>query len=102
MAANGRRPTRSKLPFVFDNVAQSRSLIGDTPGAQGMADKMSAIWDRVSRAPEIRIYRVSPNGPAYEPSSRQTMCFDNADRVVANLEDSELKFFSPSPPRLPL
>ncbi len=95
-----RAPHTIEIPFVFDNVAKSASLLGAAPTAQHMADLMSATWvafarDGRPRAPDLGAW------PAYDPTTRKTLRFDLHSTLAADLEGEERRFFSNAPPRLP-
>jgi para-nitrobenzyl esterase len=94
-------PHTIEIPFVFDNVALSQSLLDETPGAQAMADKMSRVWVAFAKTGDPQT-TAEPHWPAYDPASRATMCFNNQDTVQLDPERQERLFFEPSPPRLAL
>jgi para-nitrobenzyl esterase len=65
------------VPFVFDNVDVSRSLVGYGPELQGIADRVSSAWTNFARTGD-------PNGPGvpkWEPfdSGRRATMFIDAD-----------------------
>jgi para-nitrobenzyl esterase len=94
-------PHTIELPFVFDNVALSRSLVDDTRGAQAMADKMSAVWVAFARRGDPNT-PGQPRWPTYDPSKRAMMCFDNRTTVQLDAEATERLFWKAAPPRMPL
>ena len=98
-----RTPHSLDMPMVFDNVATSTSLVGgDTRVPQKVADAMSAAWIAFARS-------GSPNGsglaewPAYSPSRRATMTFDEVSRSVDDPLRREHALVAPYlvPPAIP-
>ncbi|MCI4643547.1 MAG: carboxylesterase family protein [Hyphomonadaceae bacterium] len=89
------------IPFVFDNVALSSSILGDTPNAQAMADEMSARW-----ATFARTGNPNPTGavewPEYDLENRATMRFHNEIEVLQDPEQLEREFFVGTLPRMSL
>jgi para-nitrobenzyl esterase len=69
------------IPFVFENVDVSRSVVGDGPERYALADKMSTAWVSFART-------GNPNNkllPTWEPftaGKRATMIFNNECRAV--------------------
>jgi len=69
------------IPFVFDNVDLAKSVVGDGPERQVLADAMSAAWVSFART-------GNPNNtllPAWEPftaGKRATMMLNKESRAV--------------------
>jgi para-nitrobenzyl esterase len=69
------------IPFVFENVDRSRSVVGDGPDRYALAEKMSSAWVAFARS-------GSPNTtalPKWEPftaEKRATMIFNTECRAV--------------------
>jgi para-nitrobenzyl esterase len=70
-----------EIPFVFENVDSSKSVVGDGPERYALADKMSTAWVSFAR-------NGHPNNkllPTWEPftaDKRATMIFNNECRAV--------------------
>ena len=62
---------------------------------------MSAAWTAFA-ATGRPATRGLPDWPAYDPVRREMLCFDVESRLEADAEADERRFFSGSPPRLPL
>jgi para-nitrobenzyl esterase len=92
-----RSPHSLDLPFVFDNVAVSESMVGTGPAPQALADQMSAAWLAFAR-------HGNPNGPGrpawppYRLPDRATMAFDVTSGVVNDLRGNERKLLASLPP----
>ncbi|MEQ1885782.1 MAG: carboxylesterase family protein [Bryobacteraceae bacterium] len=65
-----------ELPFVFDNVAVSKTEVGTGADLQPLADKMSAAWVAFARTGNPN-HKGLPNWPAYTTDKRATMIFNN-------------------------
>ena len=69
------------IPFAFDNVDNSQAIVGNGPGRQALADRMSRAWVAFARSGD-------PNHaglPRWEPFSadrRATMMLNNECRLV--------------------
>jgi para-nitrobenzyl esterase len=96
-----RAPHAVDIPFVFDNVAVSASMVGDDPGAQALADQMSAAWVAFARTGSPQTTSLPAWSP-YSTSDRATLCFDRVPVLVENPEPEERVYWSSQPPRLPL
>jgi para-nitrobenzyl esterase len=70
-----------EIPLVFDNVENSRVLVGPGPAPQVLAKQMSAAWLAFARTGDPNT-SVLPKWPAYEPGKRSTMVFNLESRVV--------------------
>ena len=74
-------PHSLDLPFVFDNVAKSESMVGGGDGARALADQMSAAWlafartgnpnTKLSRSGRLSRARAGDHGVRYEVTRHQ-------------------------------
>jgi para-nitrobenzyl esterase len=87
------------IPFVFENVDLSTSVVGDGPDRAALADKMSRAWVAFART-------GNPNHkglPAWEPftaDKRATMIFNNECRAANDpYRDERLAVVAAQPPR---
>ncbi|HYE44385.1 MAG TPA: carboxylesterase family protein [Caulobacter sp.] len=76
-----RSPHTLEIPLVFDNVENSRVLLGPGPEPQVMAKQMSAAWLAFARKGDPNT-PVLPRWPAYDAAKRSTMVFNLKSRVV--------------------
>ncbi|MGC8535645.1 MAG: carboxylesterase/lipase family protein [Rhizomicrobium sp.] len=74
-------PHTLDLPFVFDNVARTRALVGPGPDPQRLADQMSAAWIAFAHTRNPNTTRI-PHWPRYNSNSRATMLFNVESKVV--------------------
>jgi para-nitrobenzyl esterase len=72
-------PHALEIPFVFDTLPSS-ALAGDSPTRQPLADKMSRTWIQFARSGDPNNDSI-PHWPAYSPTRRTTMIFDNQCRT---------------------
>jgi para-nitrobenzyl esterase len=96
-----RAPHAVDIPFVFDNVSMSESMVGEGPEAQLLADQMSAAWVAFARTGTPQTAGL-PSWPAYSRSERSTLCFNRVPIVVHDPEREERRRWSSEAPRLPL
>jgi para-nitrobenzyl esterase len=68
------------LPFVFDNVEKSRSMVGSGPEPQHLADAMSSAWVAFAQTGNPNVKGL-PQWPAYDLKRRATMIFNLKSRV---------------------
>jgi para-nitrobenzyl esterase len=84
------------VPLVFDNVPMAPDVVGTTGDAQAVADAMSD-----SLLAFAKTGNPNHNGlaqwPAFDLSSRATMIFDSASRVVNDPRGDERRLFDPVP-----
>jgi len=69
------------IPFVFENIDLSRSVVGDGQDRYALADKMSSAWVAFARVGNPNDKRL----PKWEPftgEKRATMMFNNECRAV--------------------
>lgn len=71
-----------ELAFVFDTLdsAMGQNMVGDSPGAQKMADRMHAAWVKFIKG-EAPGGGEIPEWPRYELKGREVMIFDNDCRI---------------------
>jgi para-nitrobenzyl esterase len=76
-AAGGalRTPHALEIPFVFDNVEESRRFVGAGEEPQQLADAMSSTWLAFARSGDPNNERI-PTWPAYSLERREQMLFD--------------------------
>ena len=74
-------PHGSEIPYAFDNLDKARAIAGDSPQAQVLADKMSAVWVQFARG-GVPYTSDLPHWPAYAPGERAVMVFDEECAVV--------------------
>jgi para-nitrobenzyl esterase len=83
------------LPFVFgalDDPGLGR-LVGDTPAARALSERMQDAWIAFARTGNPATERL-PAWPAYEPSHRATMLFGEEVAVVDAPYEPERAFWS--------
>ncbi len=74
-------PHTLEIPMVFDNVENSRALVGPGPEPQKVADQMSSAWIAFARTGDPNTSRT-PHWPRYDATRRATMVFNVASTVV--------------------
>ena len=77
-------PHSMDVPFVFDTL----HVIGEAhrkPRAQPLADRVSKAWASFARTGDPG-HSTLPAWPAYDPTRRATMTFDDVCRVVDDLD----------------
>lgn len=79
-----RSPHTLEIPLVFDNVENSRVLVGPGPEPQVMAKQMSAAWVAFARTGNPNT-PLLPKWPAYDAVKRPVMVFNLQSRVVDDL-----------------
>ena len=77
MADKGRLRAHHALdvPLVFNNIESQRSMVGEGPGPQKMADIMSSAWIAFARTGNPNTEEL-PQWPEYTIENRATMVFD--------------------------
>ena len=69
------------IPFVFDNVDLSRSVVGDGPERYPLADKMSGAWVSFARTGNPNT-KLLPKWDPFTAENRATMLFNNECRAA--------------------
>ncbi len=82
-------PHTLDIPLVFDTVANSGSLFGDTPNVQTVADAMSDAWIAFARNGDPNTSRL-PAWPEYD-ATRPVMQFNVESKVVRNPAGPQLE-----------
>jgi para-nitrobenzyl esterase len=70
-----------EIPFVFENVDISKSVVGDGPERYALADKMSTAWIAFARNGNPNNKLLPPWQP-FTADKRATMIFNNECRAV--------------------
>jgi para-nitrobenzyl esterase len=73
-------PHTIEIPFAFDNVKAATRLTGGGPEAIALADKVSDAWIAFARTGNPNTPKLT-RWPAFNPTDRPTMVFDNQSRV---------------------
>jgi para-nitrobenzyl esterase len=76
-----RSPHTIEIQFVFNNIKIAGPLISKMPEAYTLADKVSAAWVAFARTGNPNTPKL-PKWPVYSVKSRDTMLFNNENRVV--------------------
>jgi para-nitrobenzyl esterase len=74
-------PHTLEIPFVFYNIAIAKPLVGDSPQAAALADKVCDAWVSFARTGNPNTGAL-PKWPAYSQADRSTMLFDNESKVA--------------------
>jgi para-nitrobenzyl esterase len=69
------------IPFVFQNVDSSKSVVGDGPDRYALADKMSGAWAAFARSGNPN-HKLLPKWDPFTADKRATMIFNNECRAV--------------------
>jgi para-nitrobenzyl esterase len=69
------------IPFVFDNVDLCRTVVGDGPDRQALADRMSGAWVAFARTGDPN-HEGLPNWKPFTAATRTTMIFNKECRSV--------------------
>ncbi len=75
-----RSPHTIEIQFVFNNIALGGPLISKRQDAYALAEKVSAAWVAFARTGNPNIPQL-PRWPAYSSGPRDTMLFNNDNRV---------------------
>ena len=75
-----RSPHTIEIQFVFNNIKVGGPLISKMPEAYALAEKVSAAWVAFARTGNPNTAKL-PKWPAYSVKSRDTMLFNNDNRV---------------------
>ena len=84
------------LPFVFDNLAVSASMVGNDPDAQALADQMSSAWIAFAQKGNPNHQGV-PLWPYYNTQTRPTMVFNTMSKLVNDHRGDERTFLASLP-----
>ncbi|MGB3807195.1 MAG: carboxylesterase family protein, partial [Erythrobacter sp.] len=80
-----RSPHTLDIPLMFDNAAESASLVGTGEDAQTMADMMSDAWIAFAKT-GTPSSELLPEWEAYTPENRNVMELDVTPRLVDDPE----------------
>ena len=73
-------PHTLEIPFVFNNIEAAKLLVGDSPEARALAEKVCDSWVAFARTGNPSVASL-PSWPAYTESGRDTMIFDNQSKI---------------------
>lgn len=81
------------VPLVFQNVEEARSMVGEGPKPQMVADQMSAAFAAFARsgAPD---HRGIPHWAPYTVEKRETMIFDAPPRLALDPQRKERELWA--------
>ena len=71
------------IPFVFDTIDESQSIVGSGTDRRGLADRMSGAWVAFARTGNPN-HALLPKWEPFAPASRHTMMFGHECRVAAD------------------
>jgi para-nitrobenzyl esterase len=69
-------PHTMDLPFVFDNLAAGREMVGTGQDQETLAERMSVAWTSFARTGKP-VAKSLPEWRPFEAKNRATMIFDN-------------------------
>jgi len=75
-----RSPHTLEIPFVFHNIGVAKLLVGDSPQATALADKVCDAWVAFARTGNPTTAGL-PSWQPYTENERYTMLFNNESRV---------------------
>ncbi len=70
-----------EIPFAFDNVDAAKSMTGDGPERQALADKISGAWVAFARSGNPN-HKGLPNWAPFDTTRRATMILDDECKLV--------------------
>jgi para-nitrobenzyl esterase len=73
-------PHTLEIPFVFNNIETAKLLVGDSPQARTLAEKVCDAWVAFARTGNPSTSAL-PHWAAYTEKDRETMLFDNESTV---------------------
>src|SRR5438128_2757482 len=73
-------PHTLEIPFVFNNIAIAKPLVGDSPEAFALAEKVCDAWVAFARTGNPNT-KALPAWPAFTPTERCTMLFANESKI---------------------
>ncbi|HEY7292515.1 MAG TPA: carboxylesterase family protein [Vicinamibacterales bacterium] len=71
------------IPFVFDTIDESESMVGSGADRRGLADRMSGAWAAFARTGDPS-HALLPKWEPFAAASRQTMMFGHECRVLSD------------------
>ena len=89
-------PHSLDLAFVFDNVARSKSMVGEGLEQSALAEQMSAAWIAFARTGNPNT-RAVPQWPQFRAGERATMVFDAKTRVANDFRADERELLAALP-----
>ena len=89
-------PAGLDLPFVFDNVAVSGSMVGTGPALQQMADMISSTWLAFARSGKPAAEGL-PDWAPFTLPARATMIFASTPKLVNDARGDERTLLSALP-----
>ena len=91
-------PHAVEIPFVFDTVGASASMLGvDPTRPQKLADRMSEAWLAFARSGDPNTPAI-PHWPAYDLEQRATLVFDDETRLAPDHRGRERELFAAAHP----
>ena len=90
-------PAGLDMPFAFDNVGVSGSMVGTGSSPQQMADLISSAWLAFARTGKPAANGL-PEWAPFSPPTRSTMIFDSTPKLVNDAHADERTLLSALPP----
>jgi para-nitrobenzyl esterase len=88
------------IPFVFENVDLSTSVVGNGPDRYALADKMSSAWVAFARTGNPN-HQGLPKWEPFNADTRATLIFNNECRAANDpYRDERLAVAAAMPPRI--
>jgi para-nitrobenzyl esterase len=73
-------PHTLEIPFIFNNIGIAKPLVGDSPEAFALAEKVCDTWVAFARTGNPNT-KALPNWSPFNAEDRYTMLFNNESRV---------------------
>ena len=89
-------PHSLDLAFVFDNVARSKSMVGEGEEQRVLAEQMSGAWIAFARTGNPNTKAI-PQWPQFRAGERATMVFDAKTRVTNDFRADERELLAALP-----
>lgn len=89
-------PHSLDLPFVFDNIEKSASMVGRPDEPRALAEQMSAAWLAFARTGNPN-NKITPQWTQFRLADRATMVFDAKSRTVNDFRGNERQLLAPLP-----